>query len=223
MHSKYYTLMLTFFFSFTFGQLKLEFTLINSVANVTIYNESKENYVLPIDVLHFRPYEADCGVFSDYEMEFPSLSLMVNIINSDSKREDYALGYKHFDNIDSIEKNIDTKRENFQKKIKDWGKKNNIKDYNLALINYNLNNNLIYLKPHEKVSFKIKFDLHNVTNQELIFYNYILEKTSNYIFYLSLCNYKNINKYLTSSQNKKLKKYKLFTGSLESNKIELKH
>lgn len=223
MYTKYCSLILAFFFYSIFGQLKLEVRVVNSIANVIIKNDSKENFVFPVDRFHFRPYEAKCDTFSDYESEFPSFGVMVNIISADNKREDYVQGYKYVDNIDSIKQDIETKRDELQKKIKDWGASNDIKDYGLALINYNLNNNLIYLKPYEKISFNIKLDLNNITDQELIFYNYILDKTKSYKFYLSLCNYNQINKYLTSSQKIKLKKYKLFTGSIESNKIELKH
>ncbi|WP_223609550.1 hypothetical protein [Chryseobacterium sp. OSA05B] len=223
MYSKYYTLILIFFFYSIFGQLRLELRLTNSIAKVTIYNESKENYVLPIDAFHFRPYEDDCNNLSDHELEFPSFGLMVNIIKSTGKKEDYTIGYyKTSENFDSISNNINIKRSSFQKKISKWGKNNNIKDYNVSLINYNLINNLIYLKPKGKFSFNIKLDLYNITAQELIFYNYILEKSENYKFNLSLCEFKEIDRYLTSSQKYKLKKYKLFTKKLESNFVELK-
>lgn len=117
---------------------------------------------------------------------------------------------------------MDIERNAFRKKIKLWGKINNIQNYNDALINYNLMNNLIYVEPHEKISFNIKVDLYNITNQELIFYNYILKKTENYNLYLSLCDFSNFDKYLTSSQKKKLCKYKFFYSKLESNKIQWK-
>lgn len=223
MYSKYYTSILIFFFSSIFGQLKLEVTLINSFANVTIYNESKENYVLPLDALNFRPFEADCNSLSDHEQEFPVFGLMVNIIKSNGTKEDYTIGYyKPSDNFDTFSDKVNIKRLDFQKKISKWGGKNNIKDYNLSFINYSIMNNLIYLKSKEKFSFNIKLDLYNVTGQKLIFYNYLLEKSENYKFYLSMCEFGAIDKYLTSSQKNKLKKYKFFTGKLESNLVELK-
>ncbi|WBV60639.1 hypothetical protein PFY12_00640 [Chryseobacterium camelliae] len=221
MRKKYYTLILALFFCSVFGQLKLEFKLLNSIADITIYNTSKENYILPIDRFHLRPYETDCSTFANYESEFPSFGLMVNIFTSDGKRENYVMGYKHFDNFDSIGKKVNFKRDSFRKKILKWGEKNKIKDYNEALINYNLINNLIYLKPNEKISFKIKFDLYNITNQELIFYNYILEKSLEYKISLSMCEFNGIDKYFTVAQKKKLKKYKLFSGEILSNKVEL--
>ncbi|MBW8361004.1 MAG: hypothetical protein K0M56_02315 [Kaistella sp.] len=222
MHKKFYTLSFIFFSYCIFGQLRLEFSLINSVANVSIYNESKENYVLPIDTLHFRPFETECARFSDFEAEFPSLALMLNFIDSDAKREEYVVGYKQIENIDSFNESINTKRDEFRKKIEKWGNRHSIKDDNLALINYNLVNNLIYIKSHDKVSFKIKFDLYNITGQELIYYNYILKKTNDYKLYLSMCNYTDINNFLAFSQRRKMKKYKLYTGKIESNVIEFK-
>ncbi|MFP3541222.1 hypothetical protein, partial [Pseudomonas sp. SIMBA_044] len=64
MYTKYCILIIFFFFYSASGQLKLEVRLINSIANVTISNNSKEYYVLPIDIYHLRPYEGDCGSFS---------------------------------------------------------------------------------------------------------------------------------------------------------------
>lgn len=224
MHTKYYILILTFFFSSIFGQLRLELKLVNSVANLTIYNDSKENYILPVDLLHFRPYEADCNNFSEQEAEFPGFGLMVNIIEEDNKKEDYAVGYSKIpENFDPLRDKVNIQRSGFKKKILKWAGKHKIKDYDLALINYTIMNNLIFLKAKEKISFNIKLDLYNITAQELIFYNYILEKSENYKLYVSLCEFKGIDKYLTFAQKEKLKKYKLFTDQLESNLIELKH
>ncbi len=93
--------------------------------------------------------------------------------------------------------------------------------YPLALTNYNIIKNLIYLKSKEKVSFKIKLDFYNITNQELIFYNYILDKELKYKLSLSLCEFDELENYFTIDQKQKLKNYKLFKGSIQSNKIQL--
>lgn len=220
MYTKYLIVILTFIFLPLFGQIKLEFYLIDSVAHVTIYNNSKNNYALPIDQYHFRPYEKDCDAFSDHEAEFPDFGLMLNVVDPDDKKEEYVIGYNKTDDSNSLAKEIQSKRDNLKQMVLTWGKTNNIKDYKLAFMNYRLMNNLIYLKPGEKTSFKIKLNLYNITAQELIFYNYILEKSKKYKLYLSLCRGKNVNQYLTSVQKRKLKEYKIYSGTLESNSIQ---
>lgn len=104
MITKYCVLILVFLSAFIFGQLKLDVTLVDSTVKVTIFNESKERYVLPLDKTHLRPYEKNCNAFLDYESEFPSLGLMINMIDSTGKNEEYTIGYKYVDKIDSIRK-----------------------------------------------------------------------------------------------------------------------
>jgi len=220
MATKYYTLILIFFFYSAFGQLSLKLSLKDSMTTVTIHNKSKENYIIPVDKSHFRPAETYCDSFSDHESEFPSFGLVVNVMTPNDKRQSYVIGYQHFENFDSITAKFNVERDRFDKKIKNWAKKNNIKNYNTALINYKLINNLIFLKPDEKTTFRIKLDLKNITSQELIFYNYILEESENYELYLSLCDF-DATKYLTRSQKRKFRSYKFFSGILESNKVKL--
>lgn len=219
--TKYGILILAVLSSIMSAQLRLELKLIGSVAEVILINNSNEHYALPIDKFHLRPYEQNCNTFSDYESEFPAFALMTNLVDSSNGQIDYMIGYKSFDDINSVKKNIDSKREKLKRRIIKWGDENKIKDYNNAYINYFLVQNLVCIKPNEKITFRIKADLHNITNQELIFYSYHIKNTENYNFYLSLCEYNDLDKYLTSSQKQKIKKYKLFTGSLESNKIQL--
>lgn len=222
MITKYGILILTVLSSMMSAQLKLELKLIDSVSEMTITNTSKDYYALPIDKAHLRPYEQNCSAFSDYESEFPAFGLMVNLVDSSNKQTDYVMGYKSFDDINSIKKNVDRKREKLKNRIIKWGNENKIEDYNTAFINYFLIQNLVYIKPNEKITFKIKADIYNITNQELIFYSYNIKNIENYHFYVSLCEYTDFDKYLTSSQKKKLSKYKFFNSKLESNKIQLR-
>ncbi|BFO66523.1 hypothetical protein [Chryseobacterium sp. KCF3-3] len=222
MKTKFITIVSFFFFTTLFGQLRLDFKLINSVANITIYNDSEESYIFPLDRSHFRPYESICDAFDEYEKEFPSFGLMVNIINSEGNKENYILGYNKDSERDAILYNLNKRREKLKKEVMIWSKNNNIKNYNLAYINYEIMKNLIYLKPKEKVTFNVNLDLNNVTNQELIFYNYILEESHSYQLYLNLCEFKEISKYLTASQKVKLQKYKFLNNYIDSNIINIK-
>lgn len=220
MHKKKYTLILLFLFNTLFSQLALEVRLVDSTAHVNVINRSQDYYMLPINQNHFRPYEENCDNFIDYESEFPSFALLLNLVNSNGKKVDYTVGYKYLDDFNSDSEKINLERESFQKKIKKWGRKNNLNDYSTALINYKLINSLIFLKPNENKKFKIKLDLKNITSQDLIFYNYFLNEAETYKLFLSLCNFDSL-KYMTPDQRKKYANYKFFTGKLESNIIEL--
>jgi hypothetical protein len=134
---KYVILILTVLSSLISAQLRLEVKFVDSVAEVMIINESKEQYILPIDKTHLRPYEKNCNTFSEYESEFPAFGLMIHLMDSYDKYQDYVTGYKSFDDIKSVEKNIDIKREKLRETVRKWGDKNNIKDYNIAYVNYN--------------------------------------------------------------------------------------
>lgn len=222
MKIKYYTLILVLLSSLLSGQLELSVTLQNSMAEITIYNKSGENYMFPLDRNHLRPYEKNCDAFYDYELNYPIYGLMTNIINSSGENVDYAIGHQRFNDIKELEDDILVKKNKIKKIVNEWGSKNNIKNFNVAYVNYSLLSNLVFIKPYEKISFKVKVDLYNITNQKTIYYNYILNKSENYHFYLSFCEYKNLDKYLTPAQKKQLNEYKFFYGKLKSNIIQLK-
>jgi len=222
MYTKYLIIIFSIIFYPLFGQLRMEIEVINSVASINIYNDSENNYAFPLDINHLRPYEADCHNFSDKELEFPNMALMVNIEKADNIKEDYNVGYYRVeDKFDPLIKKANIERSNFKKEIQKWRKKNKIANYDVGLINYSIIKNLVYLKSKEKISFKIKLDLYNITNQELIFYNYILDKAMKYKLFMSLCEFDELESYFTLDQKQKLKEYKLFKGSIQSNKIQL--
>jgi len=220
MHKKKYTLILLFLFNTLFSQVVLEIKLVGSIAHVNIINTTEDYYMLPINQNHFRPFEENCDNFINYESEYPSFALLLNLVSLSGKKVDYTVGYKYLNDFNSDTKKINLERESFQKKIKKWGRKNNINDYSTALINYKLINSLIFLKPNENKKIKIELDLKNITSQDLIFYNYFLDEAETYKLFLSLCNFDSL-KYLTPYQRKKYANYKLFTNKLESNIIEL--
>jgi hypothetical protein len=122
----------------------------------------------------------------------------------------------------SVVKKINLKKVKYEKKIKLWQKKNGIKSFDDAKINYYIFNNLIYLKQGEKIEKEFYFDLHNITNGKYMYYYYHIEDDKQYDVSLSFNIEDCVYKYLTPFQKQKLKKYKLFTGLLESNKVEFK-
>ncbi|GEM_PF-4140349 len=79
MKIKYYTLIFMLSPILLFGKLEMSIIYKNAVAEITIYNNSDEKYVLPLDKYHLRPYEKDCDAFYDYESNYPNYGLMTNI------------------------------------------------------------------------------------------------------------------------------------------------
>jgi hypothetical protein len=85
-------------------------------------------------------------------------------------------------------------------------------------------NNLLLIKPQEKIIFHVPFNLKNITNRDVgpLQGFYVLDNEKENIGYLSISIDKEAYlKYLTKSQRKKLNRYKLFTGSIKSNKINI--
>jgi len=219
MKTKYFTLILVLISFKLYSQLSIELEIRNSLAYITVKNNSTDAYLLPIDTKHLRPFENVCNNFSEQEIEFPSLALMLDFTTRDNKRESYVEGHLSINDFEIIKNRINEKREKEKKKIEKWKSHYGLKNYNEALINYNVVNNLIFLKPKEKKQFFIKIDLHNITSQELLFYNYLLDQNEHYMVNLKYCNI-DINKYLTSDQKSKFKKYKIFSNELKSNFVK---
>ncbi|GAA5084183.1 hypothetical protein GCM10023210_03720 [Chryseobacterium ginsengisoli] len=198
----------------------------NEKAIIKIYNESKQNVIIPIDLKSFQAYFINIYNNSEWDKKYPFLAFKINVFDKISKNRveiNTSTPYLDISNFEKDRLKLDSITKNYESKINIW-KKNNITLSNSeAQLNYYIIENLIYLKPNESLEFSILFDLRNITNQDnAIHYSYILEKNKSYTLFLSLHVKNDVYNYLTSYQKRKLKKYKLFTGSLESNKIELK-
>lgn len=205
------------------AQIKIELNIdhLNNKAKVVLLNETNTNLVIPLDTLTLSPYFDDiCLEIKNYIHGSPYLGLNIKLKNEDTI-SDFIGGAGKIDDLRVV--NIIAKeKKNYERKIRLWQKKNNIKLFEEAKINYYVFNNLVYLKPGEKIERTFYFDLHNITNGKYIYYYYHIENDKQYNISLSFNIEDCIYKYLTTSQKEKLSEYKLFTGKIESNKIELK-
>lgn len=205
------------------AQIKIELNIdhLNKKAKVVLLNETNNNLVIPLDTLTLSPYFDDiCLEMKNYIHGSPYLGLNIKLKNEDTI-SDFLGGAGKIDDL-SVVNIIATEKKKYERKIRLWQKKNNIKSFEEAKINYYVFNNLIYLKPGEKIERTFYFDLHNITNGKYMYYYYRVEDDKKYNASLTFNINECVYKYLTQKQKQSLNKYNLFTGEVESNKIELK-
>ncbi|MFS4471480.1 hypothetical protein [Chryseobacterium sp. T20] len=214
------------FYSFCNSQIKItwEYSRNNGTAEVYLYNDSTENIILPLDPKSLKPYfENQCSM-DDYEFPYPILGLTLLIENKNEK----LVGNIHNIEIpnDQSFNEIIKERQNINNKylasLKEWSDKNEFSDLDYAKKNYYLYNNLMIIKSKQKLKFKIDVNFENITNQKYIYYYYPIDWAEKSEARLSICIDSSIYNYLTKKQKQKLKKYKFFTGNVESNVVELK-
>lgn len=206
------------------AQIKIELNIdyLNKKANVVLVNETNTNLVVPLDTLALSPYYDDiCLEMKNYIHGSPYLGLNIKLKDEDTI-SDFLGGTGKMDDL-SVVNMIYTEKKKYESKIRLWQKKNNIKSFEEAKINYYVFNNLMYLKPGEKIEKTFYFDLHNITNGKYMYYYYRLEDDKKYNVSLTFNINECIYKYLTQKQKQSLNKYNLFKGQVESNKIELQH
>lgn len=206
-----------------YAQIKIELNIdyLNKKAKVVLLNESNTNLVIPLDTLTLSPYFDDiCLEIKNYIHGSPYLGLNIKLKNEDTI-SDFLGGSGKMDDL-SVVNIISKEKKKYERKIRLWQRKNNIKSFEEAKINYYVFNNLVYLNPGDKIERTFYFDLHNITNGKYMYYYYRIEDDKQYNVSLSFNIEDCIYKYLTTSQKEKFSEYKLFTGKIESNKIELK-
>ncbi len=205
------------------SQIKIELNIdnLNKKAKIVLLNETNTNLAIPLDTLTLSPYFDDiCLEIKNYIHGSPYLGLNIKLKNEDTI-SDFLGGSGKMDDLSLVNKMAKEKKK-YERKIRLWQKKNNIKSFEEAKINYYVFNNLIYLKPGEKIERTFYFDLHNITNGKYMYYYYHIEDDKQYNVSLSFNIQDCVYKYLTATQKEKLTDYKLFTGSIESNEIQLK-
>lgn len=205
------------------AQIKIELKIdnLNKKAKVVLVNESNTNIVVPLDTLTLSPYFDDiCLEIKNYIHGSPYLGLNIKLKSQDTI-SDFLGGAGKMDDLNVVNL-IAKENKKYERKIRLWQKKNNIRSFDEAKINYYIFNNLIYLKAGEKIEKTFHFDLNNITNGKYMYYYYRVENDKKYnvslIFSIDECIYK----YLTKKQKETLNRYNLFTGEVESNKIELR-
>ncbi|MBO9694441.1 hypothetical protein [Chryseobacterium sp.] len=174
-----------------------------------------------------QPYYSDNYNIIQHEWidQYPFFGLTINIYDNFEQKnvETYLHSEIDLSEFEKIKIKTDSIKKEFNLKIEKWGKKNNILKAD-AKINYYIMNNLLLIKPQEKIIFHVPFNLKNITNRDVgpLQGFYVLDNEKENIGYLSISiNKEAYLKYLTKSQRKKLNRYKLFTGSIKSNKIKI--
>lgn len=192
-----------------------------------LYNESNENIIIPIDTTSLQPYYSDNYNIIQHEWidQYPFFGLTINIYDNFEQKnvETYLHSELDLSDFKKIKIKNDSIKKEFNVKIEKWGKKNNVPKSDVK-INYYIMNNLLLLKPQEKIVFHVLFNLKNITNRDVgpLQGFYVLDNEKENIGYLSISIDKEAYiKYLTKSQRQKLNRYKLFTGSIKSNKINI--
>jgi hypothetical protein len=211
------------------AQIKINWQLDSQkkIANITLYNESNENIIIPIDTTSLQPYYSDNYNIIQHEWidQYPFFGLTINIYDNFEQKnvETYLHSEIDLAEFEKIKIKTDSIKKEFNLKIEKCGKKNNILKAD-AKINYYIMNNLLLIKPQEKIIFHVPFNLKNITNRDVgpLQGFYVLDNEKENIGYLSISIDKEAYlKYLTKSQRKKLNRYKLFTGSIKSNKSNI--
>lgn len=216
-----------FLYGIFYAQIDLKIKFLNekkSVMEITISNNTNDYYIVPFDQKGFKAYHSDevCSNLNnlDYPYSFFAPTLMLKDIVHNSIEESSIRSY-HGDILDdkNYQKLKKLEQEN-KNRIFKWKEKNKFSSQEDAIRNLYLYENLITLKPKEILNIKIELDVYNIRRGDTYFYDYyILTNNKKYDLSINLCADESIYNYLTEKQKVKFKKYKLFTGQIESNKI----
>lgn len=216
---------------FTKSQIKLTINSIERNKNfltISIINNTSDTYILPIDTVGFKTYHQE-NKCNDFFMmrNYPDLGLIPMISDSKSNYIEAFIQNKGelISDNNPYRKNDEKYKKRKEKIIKEWKEKNKINDKDNSWINVNhyVYNHLIILKPHQKITFKKKFDYTELNeSKEIYSYDYYpLEKGIKYDMFLKICIDESVYQYLTKKQVQKFKNYIFFKGVIESNKLSI--
>lgn len=231
-----------FYSSFFISQVKVNIKFIDSkndlvkgkFLEIKIINNSDSDYILPIDTTDFSTFyfSEKCIDFSDFE-NYKNLTFKADLKNVNNNVSEMSIPhYKLTGQIDNKSKSFTnemSRRDSLikleNKRIILWKKQNKTQQPDIWIAkNKYLISSLVFVKAKQEVKFykyfnPKKFNLNSISGD----YDYFnLIKNNIYEFSLKYCIDYIVYEYLTTQQKAKIKNYKLFTGSLESNKIELK-
>lgn len=198
--------------------------------DIDIYNNSNEVYIIPLDTLDLRPFDNyyKWKNFDNAEIIYGSLSLTLFV--KEKNDIDYLSAIfksPHIDEqkLNQMEKQFSIESKLKSKKLEKWRKKNKIDNGINVEKNFYLVNNLIIIKPKQKLTIHRKID--NEFRQEILRsyildYIYAMKGNTDYEIFIQLDVPQDINKFLTKKQRKKIKKFKIFEGQVKSNLIPFK-
>ncbi|WP_312900602.1 hypothetical protein [Chryseobacterium taichungense] len=228
--------------SFFISQVKVDIKFIDSKNNlvkgnfleIRIINNSDLDYILPIDTTDFSTFYSGekCVDFSDLDND-KNLTFKVDLKNVNNSISEMSIPhYKLTGQIDNKSKLFikEMSRRDSLIKLENkrmilWKKQNKIQQSDIWIAkNKYLISSLVFVKAKQEVKFykyfnPKKFNLNSISG-DYDYFNLILDNV--YQFSLKYCIDNIAYKYLTDKQKAKFKNFKFFSGSLESNKIELK-
>jgi hypothetical protein len=230
---KYLILFNIIIINLVFGQVSFKILNLKNIDHnkyllrIDITNETNKKLAIPLDTTWFRGYFSSeiCPKFE--EIEYPYLAPTVLIMD---KNQQYIeahsanLGYIDEKYI-KLDNKFSSKKNKKQILIDNWMKRENISDYSKAVTNLYLMNNIILMQPKQNFSYEIQLDISEIKYSKIsaLHDEYPLKIDEKYNLSLAICIDKQVYNYLTPSQIKKLKKYDLFTGKIESNKFEIRY
>lgn len=188
-------------------------------AIVSIENYSSKNYVLPLEMTNLKPFwegENPCEMAKYHHA--PSHQLSFSLKLTDSKTYKVLEPQNTYVNLDLnfIESDLEKNKNCYTKsELKNWQQKFKIKDEGIAALNYYIYNNLIFLKPNQKIKFRVITDLQNISNELYFVYRYDTKSDTRYKFELSTEINECVYDVLTIEQKEELKYYSFFTGKLK--------
>ncbi|MBE4947338.1 hypothetical protein [Chryseobacterium culicis] len=191
---------------------------------ITITNQTNEYYAVPFDKKGFKGYNIEelCSNLNtlDYSHRFFAPTLIFKDPQDDHIVES-LIGNYHVNRLNEKNtKRIKDEELKEKERILKWKKQNNFASDTDAVRNLYVSENLVLLKPHQKLNIEMEIDVYNIRRGNTYFYNYyVLTNGKKYNLSVNVCADKNIYNYLTEEQKKSLQKYKLFTGNIKSNSL----
>lgn len=189
---------------------------------VTLENKTDDNYIIPIDLTNLKAFFnfETCAYFSEYHSSYNPLALTLVVLDANSGEKIEANKGTAYMEDNFAEKYIKeiSRCEVIDNIYVNWSKEQGISDESKSIINYYLVRNLVFLKPKQKINFRVVIDLKNVSTESLYVFDwYNLDESKKYNLQLQYDVQNCVYDFLTKKQREELSKYKLFTGKIESN------
>ncbi|REC50402.1 hypothetical protein [Chryseobacterium pennipullorum] len=216
------------FYTFYNSQIKLDILVHEKISTgkyllrITVKNQTNDFYALPLDKTGFKAYyssEYCASQESEYSYKYLSPTIMLKdnsknqFIEASSKMMDLVENYK-----DEYSKNMGFSDKEKEELILKWKNKNSIQTISAAQKNYYLVNNLVLLRPNEEIDYNVELDMTGIPRLDIKGeYDYYFLDHNKYALSLDLCILENVYMDLTKRQKEKLKKYKLYGGTIKSN------
>ncbi|KQT16803.1 hypothetical protein ASG31_10515 [Chryseobacterium sp. Leaf404] len=194
-------------------------------AVVSIENETNNNYIIPVDLTNLKAFFnfETCAYFSEYDSSYNPLALTLIVIDANSGEKIEAKRGTAYMEDNFAEKYIKeiSRCGVIDNTYVNWSKTQEINDESKAKINYYLVRNLVFLKPKQKINFRVLIDLKNVSTESLYVFDwYNLDESKRYNLQLQFDVQNCFYDFLTKKQRETFSDYKLFTGKIESNILQ---